>query len=67
MKKTQELDWSEDSAKALVVIGDLHPHPPSYTDQHISWRDELDVLTGLGVKVSYWYKIQIGQTCVNVS
>ncbi|GFR76376.1 von Willebrand factor type A [Elysia marginata] len=57
LKKTQELDWSEDSAKALVVIGDLYPHPPSYTDQHISWRDELDVLTGLGVKV---YGVQAG-------
>ncbi|KAK3799306.1 hypothetical protein RRG08_048813 [Elysia crispata] len=59
LKKTQELDWSEDSAKALVVIGDLHPHPPSYTDQHISWRDELDVLTGLGVKV---YGVQAGNS-----
>ncbi|RUS91754.1 hypothetical protein EGW08_000462 [Elysia chlorotica] len=59
LKKTQELDWSENSAKALVVIGDLHPHPPSYTDQHIHWRDELDVLTGLGVKV---YGVQAGNS-----
>ena len=51
LKKAQQLDWSEDSAKALVVIGDAEPHPPSYTDQSIHWRDELDVLTGMDVKV----------------
>ncbi|GFO13410.1 von Willebrand factor type a [Plakobranchus ocellatus] len=59
LKKAQQLDWSEESAKALVMIGDLYPHPPSYTDQHISWRDELDVLTGIGVRV---YGVQAGQS-----
>ncbi|XP_059163367.1 uncharacterized protein LOC131946539 [Physella acuta] len=62
LKKAQLLDWSEDSAKALVVIGDLHPHPPSYTDQRIWWRDELNVLTGMGVKV---YGVQAGTDSVN--
>ncbi|XP_071104580.1 uncharacterized protein [Haliotis cracherodii] len=51
LRKAQQLDWSEESAKALVVIGDAEPHPPSYTDQNINWKDELDVLTGMGVKV----------------
>ncbi|XP_033749926.1 uncharacterized protein LOC117334421 [Pecten maximus] len=51
LRKAQELDWSEDSAKAFVVIGDCEPHPPSYTDQNINWRDEMDVLKGMGVKV----------------
>ena len=51
LHKAQQLDWSEHSAKALVVIGDCEPHPPSYTDQRINWHDELDLLKGMGVKV----------------
>ncbi|XP_060066491.1 uncharacterized protein LOC132546792 [Ylistrum balloti] len=51
LRKAQQLDWSENSAKAFVVIGDCEPHPPSYTDQHINWRDEMEVLKGMGVKV----------------
>eukprot|EP00918_Siedleckia_nematoides_P075598 GHVU01165490.1.p1 GENE.GHVU01165490.1~~GHVU01165490.1.p1 ORF type:complete len:495 (+),score=68.54 GHVU01165490.1:193-1677(+) len=48
---TRNMDWSEDSAKALVVIGDDVPHVRSYTDQHINWHDELDMLVALGIKV----------------
>ncbi|XP_067949035.1 uncharacterized protein [Watersipora subatra] len=51
LKRAQEMDWSEDSAKALVVIGDSAPHPPSMTDQNIYWHTELDILSALGVKV----------------
>ena len=51
------MDWSEDSAKALVVIGDAEPHPPSMTDQNIYWHTELDILAGLGIKVTF------GQWC----
>eukprot|EP00732_Lithocolla_globosa_P005729 Lithocolla_globosa_v1_NODE_6141_length_1131_cov_2.368959.p1 type:complete len:249 gc:universal NODE_6141_length_1131_cov_2.368959:844-98(-) len=38
------LSWNPAAAKALVVIGDEAPHPPSYTDQAINWWDELDNL-----------------------
>ncbi|XP_021368606.1 uncharacterized protein LOC110460174 [Mizuhopecten yessoensis] len=51
LRKAQQLDWSEDSAKAFVLIGDCEPHPPSYTDQRINWREEMEVLKGMGVKV----------------
>ena len=51
LRKAQQLDWSEDSAKALVMIGDELPHVPSFTDQSLFWKDELDVLSGMGVKV----------------
>ena len=51
LRKAQELDWSEDSAKALVVIGDCEPHPPSYTDQQLYWHTDLDILCGMGIKV----------------
>ena len=55
LRKCQQLDWSEESAKAFVMIGDCLPHPPSYTDQSIYWGTELDVLTGMGVKVDFIY------------
>ncbi|KAL4218460.1 hypothetical protein ACF0H5_023194 [Mactra antiquata] len=51
LRKAQQLDWSVDSAKALVIIGDELPHAPSYTDQNLFWKDEVDVLAGMGVKV----------------
>ncbi|KAL5005205.1 hypothetical protein ScPMuIL_018661 [Solemya velum] len=51
LRKAQTMDWSEHSAKALVVIGDCEPHPPQYTDQNVNWHTELDVLKGMGVKV----------------
>ena len=52
LHKAKSMDWSEDSAKALVVIGDAPPHPPSYTDQNINWWDEVELLKGMGVKVN---------------
>ncbi|XP_076444099.1 uncharacterized protein LOC143282368 [Babylonia areolata] len=51
LRKAQGLDWSEESAKALVVIGDATPHPPEYTDAGVFWKDELSILTGMGIKV----------------
>ena len=52
LRKCQQLDWSEDSAKAFVMIGDCLPHQPGYTDQNIFWLTELDILIGMGVKVN---------------
>lgn len=51
LHKAQQLDWSEEAAKALVVIGDDIPHHKSYTDQAIEWRDELHVLKAMEIKV----------------
>jgi hypothetical protein len=33
------------------MIGDDIPHSPGYTDQNVHWREEVDVLGGMGVKV----------------
>ena len=52
LRKAQGLDWAENSAKALVVIGDEKPHDPFYTDANVFWKEELDVLIGMGVKVN---------------
>ncbi|KAK7116338.1 uncharacterized protein [Littorina saxatilis] len=59
LKKAQGLDWSEESAKALVVIGDAVPHYPAYTDANVFWKDELSLLTGMGIKV---YGVHAGNT-----
>ncbi|XP_077978997.1 uncharacterized protein LOC144434420 [Glandiceps talaboti] len=57
LRYAQRLNWSEDSAKALVVIGDDVPHPKSMTDQMIDWHEELVKLKDMGVKV-YGVKAQ---------
>jgi len=47
----KEISWTPGYSKALVMIGDEVPHPPSYTTEHINWFDELDDLATQGVKV----------------
>jgi hypothetical protein len=43
--------WRKDASKALVVIGDEVPHPPSYTTEKINWFDETKKLADMGVKI----------------
>lgn len=43
--------FQEPGNRALVMIGDSFPHPPSYTTQSIWWRDELQALVDMGIKV----------------
>ena len=65
LRKAQGLDWSEDSAKALVVIGDAPPHPPGYTDAQVFWKDELSLLTGMGIKVKL-HLVFVCEVCLHV-
>jgi len=51
LREAYNFSWSEDSSKALVIIGDEVPHPPSFTDQKINWFDCLDRLTERNIKV----------------
>ena len=62
LRKAQLLDWSENSAKAMVLIGDCEPHPPSYTDQRVNWHEELDLLKGMGVKVGGYCHGRLART-----
>ena len=48
---SKKISWTPDFSKALVMIGDEVPHPPSYTTKKINWFDELDSLASKGVKV----------------
>ena len=54
---SRRLSWSNDdqSTKALVILGDATPHPPSYTDQNIYWKKEVEILKNKGVKVIMIY------------
>jgi len=46
-----KFSWKEGYSKALVIIGDEVPHPPSYTTEKINWWDEVEKLTKMGVKI----------------
>lgn len=46
-----EISWTPGYSKALVMIGDEVPHPPSYTTEKINWFEELDKLAEMDVKV----------------
>lgn len=49
--KQFEWDPSRSCAKVLIVVGDSYPHPPSYTTQHLYWRDEVAKLAQDGIRV----------------
>eukprot|EP00211_Chloroparvula_japonica_P002456 CAMPEP_0119126338 /NCGR_PEP_ID=MMETSP1310-20130426/5302_1 /TAXON_ID=464262 /ORGANISM="Genus nov. species nov., Strain RCC2339" /LENGTH=484 /DNA_ID=CAMNT_0007116491 /DNA_START=175 /DNA_END=1626 /DNA_ORIENTATION=+ len=53
LHKARKLSWREDPscAKALVMIGDMHPHPKYETTAYCDWHEELDALADMGVKV----------------
>jgi hypothetical protein len=52
LRKASGMSWSAACQnKALVMIGDDIPHPPSYTNLRLSWKEELQKLKSAGVKV----------------
>jgi len=56
LREANLLSWNPKSSKALVMIGDCEPHPPSYTSSFIYWRYELEKLyRHHGVKI---YSVQ---------
>jgi len=51
LQKAREFSWTEGYSKALVIIGDEVPHPPSYTSEKVNWWTEVDKLSDMGVKI----------------
>jgi len=51
LRSAQSLSWDPNCSKALIVIGDEIPHPASYTDQDIFWKDQARKLADSGVAV----------------
>jgi len=54
---SRDMHWNADHSKALVVIGDAYPHPPSFTTENIDWEEEVVDLAKKGVKI---YSVQCG-------
>jgi len=51
LKMARSFSWTVGYSKALVIIGDEVPHPPSYTTEKINWWNEVDQLSDMGVKI----------------
>jgi len=51
LRDALSLSWDPNHSKALIVIGDEIPHPASYTDQAIFWKDNVKDLANAGIAV----------------
>lgn len=51
LRDALSLSWDAQHSKALIVIGDEIPHPASYTDQGIFWKDYVRDLANAGIAV----------------
>jgi len=51
LRDALSLSWDPNHSKALIVIGDEIPHPASYTDQAIFWKDYVKDLANAGIAV----------------
>lgn len=51
LHEAQSLNWSEDSKRVLVIIGDDIPHAPAHNPKRLNWRDEVTKLTNKGILV----------------
>lgn len=53
LHEARSLSWSAGKNKALVLIGDDVPHPPSYREnvKKLDWKNELKLLVEAGIHV----------------
>ena len=51
LHEAQSFNWSPDSNKLLVVMGDEVPHPPAHNPKRLDWREETKKLTQKGILV----------------
>jgi hypothetical protein len=53
LHEARRLAWNASKSKVLVMIGDATPHPPHHdeNERNLDWRNELDMLKGMGVHV----------------
>lgn len=70
LHKAQSFNWTQESNKILVLIGDAFPHEVNYSDNtlRLDWQEEAIYLKKMGVRVyplkclswgseSFWSKI----------
>jgi hypothetical protein len=51
LHKVQTLNWSSDSVRSLIVVGDSCPHSPGAAYKGLNWREELVAVKGMGVNI----------------
>ncbi|KAH3765500.1 von Willebrand factor, type A [Pelomyxa schiedti] len=49
LREARSMSWRASARRVLVLIGDSEPHPPSFTDQDIFWKDEAELLHSMGI------------------
>ncbi|XP_061170107.1 uncharacterized protein LOC133179344 [Saccostrea echinata] len=53
LHQVQTLSWTPGTQRALVMIGDAHPHDVNYPDNKLKldWKEEVEKLAVMGVRV----------------
>lgn len=51
LRQVQDFSWSDDSSKAIVIIGDDVCHEANYTSLFIDWKLECEHLAQMGIKI----------------
>lgn len=51
LHKVQGLNWSSDSVRSLIVVGDSCPHSPGHSFNGMNWNEELVAVKGMGVNI----------------
>ena len=55
LREVQKLDWSSDSMRALVMIGDAYPHAKEDNPHKIDWKEEVQEIKKMAINI---YSIQ---------
>lgn len=51
LHKVPDLNWSSDSVRSLIIVGDSFPHSPSHSYHGINWYDELQRVKNMGINI----------------
>lgn len=55
LREVQNLSWTSDSMRALVIIGDAYPHNKEDNPKKIDWKEEVEEIKKMGINI---YSIQ---------
>ena len=55
LREVQKFNWSSDSMRALVMIGDAYPHLKDENPEKIDWREEVEEIKKMGINI---YSVQ---------
>jgi hypothetical protein len=55
LREVQKFDWSSETLRALVIIGDATPHTAAQSPYKIDWKNEVSELNKMGINI---YSVQ---------